>query len=63
MVGVFREHSKGFFKDGREFEIVDFRNFAFSDKAIYEIFKAFNDYFEKQWSMTKKQIRKEIFKK
>lgn len=31
MVGVFQEHSKGFFKDGREFEIVDFRNFAFSD--------------------------------
>lgn len=26
-------------------------------------FKAFNEYFEKQWSMTKKQIRKEIFKK
>ena len=31
MVGIFREHSKGFFKDGREFEIVDFRKFAFSD--------------------------------
>ncbi|MGN1295947.1 MAG: hypothetical protein ACI4U5_06010 [Bacilli bacterium] len=26
-------------------------------------FKAFNDYFEKQWSMTKKQIRKQIFNK
>lgn len=26
-------------------------------------FKAFNEYFEKQWSMTKKQIRKEIFNK
>lgn len=31
MVGIFKEHSKGFFKDGREFEIIDFRNFAFSD--------------------------------
>ena len=30
---------------------------------LEEEFKAFNDYFEKQWSMTKKQIRKEIFKK
>ena len=29
---------------------------------LEEEFKAFNDYFEKQWSMTKKQIRKEIFK-
>lgn len=31
MVGIFKEHSKGFLKDGREFEIVDFRDFVFSD--------------------------------
>ena len=31
MVGIIKEHSKGFFKDGREFEIIDFKNFAFSD--------------------------------
>ena len=24
MVGIIREHSKGFLKDGREFEIIDF---------------------------------------
>ena len=31
MVGIFCEHSKGVLKDGRKFEIIDFRNFAFSD--------------------------------
>lgn len=31
MVGIIKEHSKGFFKDGRKFEIIDFKNFAFSD--------------------------------
>ncbi len=31
MVGIFSEHSKGVLKDGRKFEIVDFRNFAFAD--------------------------------
>ena len=31
MVAIINEHSKGLFKDGREFEIIDFKNFAFSD--------------------------------
>lgn len=31
MVAIIKEHSKGFLKDGREFEIIDFQGFAFSD--------------------------------
>ena len=31
MVAVLKEHSKGLLKDGREFEIIDFQKFAFSD--------------------------------
>lgn len=31
MVAILKEHSKGLLKDGREFEIIDFRLFAFSD--------------------------------
>ena len=31
MVAILKEHSKGVLKDGREFEIIDFQKFAFSD--------------------------------
>ena len=31
MVAIIQEHSKGKLKDGREFEIIDFQKFAFSD--------------------------------
>ena len=31
MVAVLQENSKGFLKDGREFEIINFQKFAFSD--------------------------------
>lgn len=31
MVAVLKEHSKGVLKDGREFEVIDFQQFAFSD--------------------------------
>ena len=31
MVAVLQESSKGFLKDGREFEIINFQQFAFSD--------------------------------
>lgn len=31
MVANIKEHSKGKLKDGREFEIIDFQKFAFSD--------------------------------
>ena len=31
MTGIFYENSKGILKDGRKFEIVDFKNFTFSD--------------------------------
>ncbi|MDD6071433.1 MAG: hypothetical protein PUC12_11590 [Clostridiales bacterium] len=31
MVGIIKEHSRGFLKDGRAFEIIDFKKFAFSD--------------------------------
>ena len=31
MVAIIQEHSKGKLRDGREFEIIDFQKFAFSD--------------------------------
>ena len=31
MVAIIQEHWKGKLKDGREFEIIDFQKFAFSD--------------------------------
>lgn len=31
MIAILQEHSKGVLKDGREFEIIDFQKFAFSD--------------------------------
>lgn len=31
MTSNIKEHSKGLLKDGKEFEIIDFKTFAFSD--------------------------------
>lgn len=31
MTTTIQEHSKGLLKDGREFEIIDFQKFSFSD--------------------------------
>ena len=36
MTGVVKEHLKGLFKDGRRFEITDFRDFKLSDDGTIQ---------------------------